>query len=440
MALPFTERFTAFFTKEGRLGLIKNVSIVFTGSVFSRALNLLVFVLLARGLTVEQYGILTVLLSVTTTMADLVNSGLTASTMRQTALLNGKDQKARIGNLLSTVMINSFVITIVTAFIVFILAAPLSDVLFKADYKLLIIASACGLFTTFMYGHIYSTLHGLQDFTGMLIYSVGFGLERLLPISLLFFSGNLNIGTIVILFTVTPFIPLLFGFYRIKSKFGVPFTFPTYDRPLMKEMLGFGGWMTLWSVVAIVQSRMDVFLLASLTSTVQASFYDVAQKMSSILSMGVGAYANVINPKIATYTNKEKILQEMRKIIKVTVAMTFGLVVGAFIIPYFIIILFGEKYTESLMPLRIMIFGLVFFMWTFPFNSVLYAIGKSQGFFFTAILQLIANTISSLIFIPQFGASGAAISFCIVNIVAFICSYAFYRYFFVAKYVEKIDE
>jgi O-antigen/teichoic acid export membrane protein len=208
----------------------------------------------------------------------------------------------------------------------------------------------------------------------------------------------------------------------------------------MKEMLGFGGWMTLWSVVAIIQSRMDVFLLASLTSTVQASFYDVAQKMSTILSMGVGAYANVINPKIATYTNKDQITQEMKKIRKVTIAMTFGLIIGAFIVPLFIVVLFGEKYTESLMPLRIMIFGLVFYLWTFPFNSVLYAIGKSQGFFFTAILQLIANTISSFIFIPLYGASGAAISFCIVNIVAMICSYAFYRYYFVTKYVEKRDE
>lgn len=426
------KKIRAFVTAEGRARLIKDVSTVFLGSTLSRLLNFISFLLIAKGLSVPDYGILSVLLSLIATLGDLVNSGLTASTMRYTAIFNEQKEKEKIGKLLSTSILNTIILTLIVVIVTIFASGFLSQLLFKADYRFLLVISAVGILTTFLYSNLNSILQGLQDFKGMFILSLVFGIERLIPISLLFFGQQMSIPAMVFLFAFTPFTPILIGLWLIISRHKVPVSLFKYDIGIVKEMFDFGKWMSLWSVVAIVQSRMDVYLLSILTTTTQVALYDVSGKFVSIVGMGLGAYANVINPKIASFTDKEKIKNEIRKIVKVTALLTLGLVVGFIVLPFVIQIIFGPKYDGSLLPLRIMLGGLVFYLWTFPFNSALYAIGKSNSFFFTALFQLIANTIASLVFLPSFGAVGASFSYVIVNAVALAGSYFFYRKYFIA--------
>lgn len=422
-----------FVTAEGRAKLIKDVSTVFLGSTLSRLLNFISFLLIAKGLSVPDYGILSVLLSLIATLGDLVNSGLTASTMRYTAIFNEQNEREKIGKLLSTSILNTLILTIVVVLVTALSSSFLSDLLFKQDLRLLLVVSAIGILSTFLYSNLNSILQGLQDFKGMFILSMAFGIERLIPITILFFGQQMAIPTMVFLFAFTPFTPILIGIWMIISRHKIPFSLFKYDFGIVKEMFNFGKWMSLWSVVAIIQSRMDVYLLSILTTTTQVALYDVSGKFVSVVGMGLGAYANVINPKIASYTDKEKIKIEIKKIVKVTTLLTAGLAVGFIVLPFVIQIIFGSKYDGSLLPLRIMLFGLVFYLWTFPFNSALYAIGKSNSFFFTALFQLVANTIASFLLLSTLGAVGASISYVIVNIVALAGSYFFYRKFFISE-------
>ncbi|GEM_PF-3430207 len=425
----------SFLKRDGRLGLAKNVSTLFIGNILSRGLNLVSFILIARGLSVNDYGTLTVILSVISTMGDLINSGLTASTMRFTSLFFGQNDKAKIARLLSTTIINTGIVTVLFVIISIIFSAPLSQLFLQGNFQILLIVAAFGLFTTFLFSNLYSMLQGLQDYSGMVILTALYGIERLVAISILLLLGTLTIPSGVLLFVVTPFIPIIFALFRLWKLHGIPTYLGNYDTKIIREMFQFGKWMSAWSVVAIVQSRMDIYLLSSLTSSAQVSYYDVAQKFSSVIGMGLGAYANVVNPKIAQISDRTVLKKEVRKFLKVTLLMSTLLFVGIVVIPPIISILFGNKYDESIVPLRIMLFGLFFYMLTFPFNSAMYALGKSQVFFYTVVFQLIANSIASYFFLPLFGAVGASYSFVVVNIIAFLSSYLFYR-----KFINHTDE
>lgn len=425
----------SFLKRDGRLGLAKNVSILFVGNILSRALNLVSFILIARGLSVNDYGTLTVILSVITTMGDLINSGLTASTMRFTSLFLGQNNKDKIARLLSTTIINTVLVTIAFVVISAVFSGPLSQIFLQGNFQILLVVAAFGLFTTFLYSNLYSMLQGLQDFSGMVILTALYGIERLTAISILLFLGTLTIPSGVLLFVVTPFIPIVFGLFRLWKLHGIQTRLGNYDTKIIREMFQFGKWMSAWSVVAIIQSRMDIYLLSSLTSSAQVSYYDVAQKFSTVIGMGLGAYANVVNPKIAQITDREVLKKEVRKFLKVTLLMSSLLLVGIFVIPPIISLVFGNKYDLSIEPLRIMLFGLFFYMLTFPFNSAMYALGKSQVFFYSTVLALIGNSIASFFFLPLFGAVGASYSFVVVNIIAFVSSYYFYR-----KFINKEDE
>jgi len=429
-------RFPAFMSNDGRIILFKNVSLLFVGNIFSRGLNLISYIILAKALTTEDYGTLTVILSVITTMGDLINSGLTASTMRFTSQFAGKNNKEKISRLLATISINTVLLTIAFVGVSVIFSGTLSHYFLNGNYETLLIVAAFGLFTTFIFSNLYSMLQGLEDFSGMILITTIFGLERLIAIFTLSTTNNLSIQNGVYLFVVTPLIAIIVALSRLRMKHKLSLNFfNNYDFAIFKETLGFGKWMSAWSVVSIIQSRLDIYLLSSLTTSTQVSYYDIAQKFSSIVGMGLSAYANVINPQIAKLTKKMLIINEVKKSLKVTLLMSTMLIAGIFILPPVIQLIFGDKYSDALTPLRIMLGGLFFYMLTFPYNSAMYALGKSRAFFYTVTIQLIGNLIASYILLPRLGAIGASFSFVIVNFIAFICSYFFYR-----KYINAYQD
>jgi O-antigen/teichoic acid export membrane protein len=74
-----------------------------------------------------------------------------------------------------------------------------------------------------------------------------------------------------------------------------------------------------------------------------------------------------------------------------------------------------------------MFLGLIPYIWLIPYNSALFAIGKSSAFFYAALFTLILNASCSIILVPKFGALGSGISFCIINVFGSVFNYYLYK-------------
>lgn len=409
------------------------MSAVFSSSIVSKLLTFITFALLARYLTKIDYGNLIVLTGLITALGDLINSGLTAATMRFTSIFFKEEKYEKIGRLISLTIVNTLLLTIFLIGTMVLAADYISLYLFKENFTFLIIISTCGVFTTLIFSNIQSILQGVLDFKGYFIVNTLFGIERVLAIGAMILLGALSLNSAVFLFAFTPLIPILAGFFLIYKRNKIPFVF-TYDWKLMTELFNFGKWMNLWALVSVVQSRLDIFLLNSMTTPIEVSSLDVARRFVDIYGLGIGTYLSVMNPRIIAIRDFGELQKELRKFVRVILLLTLLLFFSAIGLPVIMIIVFGSKYTDSIIPLIIMLSSWIFYIWTSIFSAYFNSRGKSYIFFVTALIQLIANVITSLIVLKPLGAVGASVSYFVVNLVGFLLQGGF---FFIEYNKEK---
>lgn len=415
-----------FWERIKRSKLFKDSFITLISNVISRGFLFLTFLLVARALSVSDYGYLTILLVLINTITDLVNSGLNASLIRFTARYRAQGKTEKIRRLFSTSFLNvTFISTFVMIAIV-LLSKPIADLFLKGQYQLLVSLSAVGIFGTFYYSLFSALFQGREKFVNLMIYSVSFVLLRFVPVTILYFTHQLTIGTVLIVFIASAFLTALLGFIMNGD---LKLFIHKYDRSILKETFKFGKWMILWAVVAIIQSRLDTYLLSPLASAEQVSYFDMAQKFTSIIMMAVGAYGTVLNPRLAGIKDTLRLRKEVNRSAVLSVVISASLVLGIFIFPPLIDLIFGGKYNSSIPPLRIMLLSLAAYAFTLPFNSALYAMGHSKVFFFAALGTLVVNLTVSLLTVPKFGALGSSFSFAAVNLVSLLFSFIFYKYY-----------
>jgi O-antigen/teichoic acid export membrane protein len=383
------------------------------GSIGSRMLNFAGFAWIARALEVNNYAYFTIIIALVATVTDLMNSGMNSSLIKYIAEFDGKGDRQKVNRLISTSIINVFVLSFVIGTVMVLGAHWFSKMYLGGNYVSLVVISILGVFSTFLYGVFMAILQGLQDFRWFSFAQIGFSALKLMLVGSIIHWVHPAIGALVFVFAITPVIVTAAGVFRL-LKVGVrP---ETYDRQLLNETFSFGKWMMLWSLVSVARSRLDIYLLSPLSNSAQVSYFDVAQKFSSIIMMAISAYATVLNPRLAACTEIRYLRKEYKKAIFVSCAGSAALIASTIFLPTILRLMVGEKFSPSAMPLRILLFGLVPYIFTLATNSLLFAWGQSRVFFIAAAVGLTLNIGASWIMIPRYGANGSAFSALLVNI------------------------
>jgi O-antigen/teichoic acid export membrane protein len=407
--------------------IFKNTTIVFIANLISKFIGFILFASLAKYMGVENYGQLTVLLAIITTVSEMVGAGLNASLVRYSAIYSNENNHIKLNSLISTSLINIIFLGFLIIILTYLFSQDIALLLFKnISFSTYIEISSWGIVFTFFYGIYLSLFLGLQKYKYYFSYSVFFQIVRLSLLYVLIFYNNTSIELVLYIFILSPLFSFIFAMIIERD---VKISIYSYDIEVVKETYTFGKWMFLWAVVVIIQSKLDIYLLASLSNMQNVAYFDIAQKFVLATMIVFTSYSAVLKPKMSILKTKEEITFEIRKTYKVIFAMNIFIIAMIFILPYVIRLIFSNDYDNSILPLTIMLSSLIFFVWTLPLNASFYAIGKSEVYFYTACIGLIINTIFSLILIPSYGSVGASISYFIVNISSLIIVYIFYKYY-----------
>lgn len=407
--------------------LFQGTAFIFASNVASRVIGFILIALIAKYLDIEEYGKLTVILAIMTTVAELVSSGLNSSLVRYSAKYVTENNHKKLDALLSTSFVNIFLIGSILASVVFLSSSLISEFLLSSNkYSFYIEITSLGILFSLISG-IYSSLFlGVQNYLNYFIYSLFSQLIRLALFFVVIYFFEDGLISIIILFTVTPLISFVFGYILEKD---IKLNIFKYDFKILVEIFSFGKWVFLWGIVAVAQSKMDIYLLAHLANVKEVAIFDIAQKFILVIMMIFTAYGAALNPKMAGLSTKGEIEREVRGTYKIVSLLSIFLMLMFFLMPSIINFIFENKYNDSIVPFKIMILSLVFYILSLPFNSSMYALGKSQTFFYSALICMVVNSFSSLYFIPLYGAIGASISYFIVNILSVLTAYLMYKYY-----------
>ena len=391
-----------------------------TGNLISQALSLFVVAIVSRFLSVTDYGIYSILNNISSFVQDMADMGMNGAITRFVAEFRAKNELEK-ENQVICYSLRRKLLNLIFVFIVLVsFSKPIASYWLHDSSKyhyiyLIILTCAFSLLVS----ALRAILQGKLEFKNYFISVVTWNFVWAATITIMAFTNNLTVVSSIIAGVVSGVINLFLCVKLVKLDMKQVICAPNIDLDTKKKFNNFGNWMLLWSMFAVLQSKLDVFMLASFTTPEQVSYYDIASKVIKPILMVVSAYAQVLNPQFASIKTSER-KHGITIIVKFIGIISVLIVVAIIMVGPVINIVFGNKYNNSILPAQMLLFAIIFYVWTVPFNSALYALNKPYIFTLAAFIGLIVTGIGNYLLLGKYGVIGAAFTYIAAQVVGLI--------------------
>lgn len=389
----------------------KDTIILFAGNVGSAFWGFLFTIIVARGLSVSDFGIFSAALNLVIILSSLGDIGISSGSVNFVAenLAKGDTQKA------NEYIKASFVIRLVIVLglsLVVLVFAPIISIrlLATADPKVAIWSAMLPifLFPDLFFQYI---LQAKREFLNSTIYDNAFYIARLLFAFVFYLSGTLTMPRSFMAFGAGFIITLILTFVYVKTDF--IFAKPTREE--YKKLLSFSGWIAVNRIISSISGRLDITMLAAMIGATATGLYSIPSRLASFIIVLSGSFSSVLATRFASFGNKEK---EKDYILKSTLALipiTVGILVWIIFAKPFVLI-FGTKYLESVPVFQALAAAQIPFLFTVPpVTAIIYAMKKTVYIGTLSFVQIAAIFLLNFYFIPKFGAYGPTLTFGITN-------------------------
>lgn len=360
------------------------------GTVVNSLLGLVFYVLVARFLSVSGFGYFSFLLGLGLLAAEIGDLGMSSSLVRFSA-------KDKFSGVFTLAVLERLVIgTIVIGGFAF----------FGLAYAGLI---GCGLLLASLTSQ---SLISSQKYVRQILANIAGNLVRLVMVFFLVRQSQLTPVSTAVVFSFGTLITFLFAadFARLFSL--------SAARILWPEVVAFSRNVALSFGVASLGAKIDMPILYWLAGPVAAGLYSSAARLVSVTAQVAAAVEAVYAPKLAASPTGQK---HFRDYLLLAGALAVGVLVIIPVCPFLVPVIFGPKYVPSITVLQILLVSSAVFFLAGPFSTViLYRFGKSSYHFVGSLVNLAVLLILYFLLVPAFGATGAALTSLIGNIVLLV--------------------
>ena len=192
----------------------------------------------------------------------------------------------------------------------------------------------------------------------------------------------------------------------------------------------------LMSCATVIYTNLDTVMLGFMKSNADVGYYNAATKIKHILISIVTSLGAVLLPRLSYYV-KQKRFDDFNKIcIK---AINFIFITSIPLCAYFMIFakegimfLSGAEYAGAILPMIVIMPTLVLVgLSNISGIQMLVPLGKEKEVLVSEILGAITDILLNIIFIPKFGAAGAAFATVIAEIVVLLT-----QIYYINKYIK----
>jgi O-antigen/teichoic acid export membrane protein len=179
---------------------------------------------------------------------------------------------------------------------------------------------------------------------------------------------------------------------------------------LLRDMLGFGTKSYVQTLAATLHLRIDQYILAYLRNPAEVAFYVIGVNLVSLLLKIPDATGTVMFPRLAGQDRRQAQLQTTR-VCRHTLFLTgLGVVALGIAGPLGIPILYGHRFDAAIRPMVILLPGALMMALYQLLTRSFTSDAKQEINIFAAVTALCLNVGLNFLFIPRWGASGAALA------------------------------
>lgn len=385
----------------------RNTMYLTSAYVGQKILSFVYFTLLARFLGVEAIGKYTFALAFTTIFSVLTDLGLTPVLIREVARVKEKAQAIFSAVLGVKLILGCLAYGAVLLTAYFLGHPPLT-------LQLIAIAGAVMLFDAFNLTS-FGVLRGLQNLRyeaiGMVI---GQG------ITLIFGAGAILLHLPIHIFLATLAVGSLWNVIfsmHVLRRAGIYSTI-ALNRAMLTAIARAAVPFALSGIFVRVYSYIDTVLLQHMRGDLEVGWYSVPYKITYAFQFIPMALSAALFPALSAAWKEDRARmgwifgRALRYSILSVLPITFGI---AALAPEIILTVYGKEFVNSIVPLQISIFGLVFMFLYFPVGALLNATDRQRANTIFMGITMAVNILFNLFLIPRFGAVGASIATLITN-------------------------
>lgn len=392
----------------------KDTLVLFSGNVVSALLGFLFTIVVARVLTVSDFGIYSAaqnLIIILTSLSDIgLSSGVVSFMASHLAKGDGKkaDEYAKAAFIVKVAVSLSLSLFIII-FAGYVARHWLATVDSGVAYWVSVLS-----FLFIADSFLPYILQVKKMFLKSVMIDISVGLPKFL-IPLIFIRlGVLTIGTTLLAFAASLVLSVVVGF----ALTGVKFLTSRPQKSVYVDLAKFSGWLGVNRVISSISGKLDVQMMAALAGAVSTGLYSIPSKLSSFLIVLASSFSAVLAPRFAGFSDKKQEKIYLLKASLVTLGIIGLTIVWIIIARPFILILFGAKYLPAVPVFQALCASMIPYLATIPSVTVLiYAMKKTIYIGIFSFFQLAAIFLLNFIFIPRYGAFGPTITFGVVNTI-----------------------
>ena len=242
---------------------------------------------------------------------------------------------------------------------------------------------------------------------------------KIMIVLAIFRLGNLSIGSALVANIISTLLALLFTFGKVMNSIEFDFSKSSFW-----NIFHFAKWIAVSRIFTVMISRVDIVLLNLLVGSYAAGIFSAASRVTLLFAMTAAGLGSVINPRFSSFDNSQKILSYAKKLVLLVSGIAASMIAISFFASPIIILVYGEKYLESINVFRYLILAMIPFLFTIISNSVLvYSFNQLNYYTKMMAIQTAIIVGLDLLLIPKIGFQAPAIALFASNIFVLFASF-----------------
>jgi O-antigen/teichoic acid export membrane protein len=407
--------------------LFRNLSIVFSENIITKALNFLIILLLSINLGPEDYGKYSYLFVNIAFCSAFFDFGMENTAVRFSAK-DKENTNVFFGLYLFTKLVIIFaVISVLFCFGNYIFGwLGRDDIIKYIPYFIVGFLGESLLFVNDTY------LQAIQKFKLRAMINIFRYIISLLFILLLYLNQAINLKYVFFLYLLPLLISIFFlvkYIHFLKSYFS-----KRVARDMFLEIIHYEKWMLMVSVPNNTLGRIDFLMISIWVAYDQLGIYNVAFQLSAIVAFLPFVLSKVMLPTLSELS-PQKVVEFTKKILKPTMYISVGMLVLIPLARPVISIILGSKYMASISILQYMLLSAIIAFALIPIEQAIYSLGKPKFITLGKCVQIVLIIVLITITVPYWGLTWAAISVAVARFLYGIILFKLY-----SSYTKKLLE
>ena len=385
----------------------RDTLISFTGLGTIATVGMIFSIITARGLGPAAFGLFSALTALVTLLSSLGDLGISS------ALVNFLPKVADRRNVLISVTF-WFQIAVTLVLTLALMAAGLFHNFIipgSTPQHFITIGVLTGLYV--LQGFALGIFNAEKKFLRASILQGSDSIIKLIIVTGLFFSRNLNIELAILANVFSTLISLIYGFWGEFRNIR-----PIFPRAQLAEIFQFSKWIALSRTFGVMVSRVDVILLNLLAGSFQAGIYSAASRIALVFALLVSSIGAVTAPRFSAFIRKEDIKSYLKKVALMVGGISLIMLSTVALADPLVRLIFGEQYLAAIPVFRAMTLAMIpFLLSVITSQPLIYSFNQPKFFSWITIIQVVTIISLDLIFIPRYQALGPTISLGIANVI-----------------------